>query len=209
MSLRLFNQPWTKPKLTFAPPALQAWATAARWTGWTPTGRSSGCGSAWWKTQRCLRSALWCCDPACANTTHKARGGLRTERMRRVPGEGKEYEDVRSREIKQNTERDGSRDWPTSFFVPVTSCPDPSSYPTSHALRSSTCGPSEASSLSQALLFTVLCWKKKNKCCMYQISTRRDASCGSSSSQWLMRQISCLLVVEAGRHQPQIKSVEM
>lgn len=154
-------QPWTKPKLTFAPPALQAWVTAARWTGWTPTGRSSGCGSAWWKTQRCLRSALWCCDPACANTTHEAGGGLRTERMRGVPGKGKEYEDVRSWEIKQNTEKDASGDWPSSFFVPLTSCPDPSSYPTSHALRSSTYGPSEASSLSQALLLTVLCGKKK------------------------------------------------
>lgn len=85
--IKLKQKPKNKNK-TFASRFRQAWATAARWTGWTPTARSSDCGSAWLRTRRCRRSALWCCDPACASTAHEAGKGTRRERGWKGPRRG-------------------------------------------------------------------------------------------------------------------------
>lgn len=84
-----------KKNQIFASRLWQAWATAARWTGWTPPGRSSGCGSAWLKTRRCRRSALWCCDPACASTAHEA--GEKDSQGARMKGTRERGGNVRAR----------------------------------------------------------------------------------------------------------------
>lgn len=136
-----------KPK-TFASRLRQAWATAARWTGWTPTGRSSGCGSAWLRTRRCRRSALWCCDPACASTAHEA--GKKDSQGARMKGTRERGSDVRA---TMTVERN-------SLWLPVRI---PSCYLTSHALHSSTCDPTTKSVVLWSLLFTVIGLTKKKQ----------------------------------------------
>lgn len=46
-------------------------AMEMKWIGWTRTRRNSEFGNAWSKTQRFLRSVLWCCGQACASAARE------------------------------------------------------------------------------------------------------------------------------------------